>query len=269
MAIKLIALDIDGTLTNQLYAVSEKNRASVKHAEQAGIIVTLATGRGRIATRPIWKDLELHGPSIQFGGAMITDIDTERVIKLYELSPEVIREVLEFSSEIDARAQIYVDDVVILERMNSFAEGYIGRHHLPFVIDPDIRINTYHNVPKILVFAETGREEALFQMYRERFSGVAQVSRSNPHFIEINSLGVTKATALEDLSRMLGVPREEIAAVGDNYLDREMIEWAGLGVCMENGAEEVKAIADLIIPSCDEDGVSDFIEQIILQQMQS
>ncbi|MEA4870516.1 MAG: Cof-type HAD-IIB family hydrolase [Christensenella sp.] len=265
MAIKLIALDIDGTLTNQLYAVSAKNRASIKRAEQAGIIVTLATGRGRIATRPIWKELDLHGPSIQFGGAMITDIDTERVIKLYELPPDVIRDVLEFSNEMDARAQIYVDDVVILERMNPSAEGYIGRHQLPYVIDPDIRKKAYHHVPKILVFAETGREEALFQLYRERFSGAAQVSRSNPHFIEINSLGVTKATALEELSQTLGIRREEVAAVGDNYLDREMIEWAGLGVCVENGAEEVKAIADLIIPSCDEDGVSDFIEHTILR----
>lgn len=265
MVIKLLALDIDGTLTNQLYDVSEKNRASIKRAEQAGIIVALATGRGRIATRPIWKDLDLHGPSIQFGGAMIADIDSERVIKLYELSPEVIREVLEFSNEIDARAQIYVDDVVILERMNTFAEGYIGRHHLPYIVDPDIRNKTFHNVPKILVFAETGREETLFQLYRDRFAGVAQISRSNPHFIEINSLGVTKATALEDLSQMFGIRREEVAAVGDNYLDREMIEWAGLGVCMENGADEVKAIADLVIPSCDEDGVSDFIEHTILQ----
>ena len=264
MTIKLIALDIDGTLTNQLYAVSEKNRMSIKRAEQAGIIVMLATGRGRIATRPIWKDLDLHGPSIQFGGAMITDIDSEQVIKLYELAPEVIREVLEFSNEIDARAQIYVDDVVILEKMNSFAEGYIGRHHLPFVVDPDIRTKTFHNVPKILAFAETGREEKLFQLYRERFSGIAQVSRSNPHFIEINCLGVTKATALEDIAQMFGIRREEIAAVGDNYLDREMIEWAGLGVCMENGADEVKAIADLVIPSCDDDGVSDFIEHTIL-----
>ena len=66
---------------------------------------------------------------------------------------------------------------------------------------------------------------------------------------------------------MLGIRREEVAAVGDNYLDREMIEWAGLGVCMADGAEAVRAVADLIIPPCDEDGVSYFIEHHILKSI--
>ena len=66
---------------------------------------------------------------------------------------------------------------------------------------------------------------------------------------------------------MLGIHQDEVAAVGDNYLDREMIEGAGLGVCMADGAEAVRVIADLIIPSCDEDGVSYFIEHHILQSI--
>ena len=267
MAIKLIALDIDGTLTNELYTVSEANRRSIKRAEERGVVVSLATGRGRIATRPIWRALDLHGPSIQFGGAMMTDIDTERILKIHELDPEVIREVLAFASENHVIAQIYVDDVVILEEMNPFSEGYINRHHLPYFVDADIQKNRYHNVPKILAFADDGREETVFELFRERFSDVAQISRSNPRFIEINGLGVTKATAVEELSEMLGIRREEVAAVGDNYLDREMIEWAGLGVCMADGAEAVRAVADLIIPSCEDDGVSYFIEHYILQSI--
>ena len=267
MAIKLIALDVDGTLTNELYTVSEANRRSIERAQERGIVVSLATGRGRIATRPIWKALDLHGPSIQFGGAMMTDIDTERILKIHELDPEVIREVLAFAAENRVVAQIYVDDTVILEEMNPFSEGYINRHHLPFLVDADIRKKTYHNVPKILAFAADGREETVFDLFCERFSGIAQISRSNPRFIEINSLGVTKATAVQELSEMLGIHQDEVAAVGDNYLDREMIEWAGLGVCMADGAEAVRAIADLIIPPCDEDGVSYFIEHHILQSI--
>lgn len=264
MAIKLIALDIDGTLTNQLHTVSPRNIAAIQKAKEAGIVVTLATGRGCIATKPIWQQTDLHGSSIQYGGAMIVDIDSGRIEKLHALESAVIRDVLNFAAEQGVPAQIYVDETVILEQINPSSKGYIGRHNLPFIIDPDIRKKDFYNVPKILAFAGNGHEEALFETFRERFQGVAQVSRSNAVFIEINCLGVTKATALEELSGQLGIKRSEVCALGDNFLDREMIEWAGLGVCMEDGAEEVKAVADLIIPPCDEDGVAYFIEHHLL-----
>jgi len=264
MAIKLLALDIDGTLTNQLHTISPRNIAAIQRAKEAGIVVTLATGRGCIATKPIWQQADLHGASIQYGGAMIVDIDSGRIEKLHALEPAVIRDVLNFAAEQDVPAQIYVDETVILEQINPSSKGYIGRHNLPFVIDPDIRKKDFFNVPKILAFAGNGREEALFETFRVRFDKVAQVSRSNAVFIEINCLGVTKATALEELSGQLGIDRSEVCAIGDNFLDREMIEWAGLGVCMEDGAEEVKAIADRIIPRCDEDGVAYFIEHHLL-----
>ncbi len=265
MAIKLIALDIDGTLTNQPDKVSERNRSAIQRAKDAGVFVILATGRGRIATRPIWKELDLHGPSIQYGGAMIADIDSERPLMMHALPPEVIREVLEYSVEQGIHAQIYLDDVVIFEKTSAFAERYVARHHIPYKVDPDLRKKTFHDVPKILAFAEIDRQEEVLAAYRHRFQGIAQVSRSSPGFIEINCLGITKGSALEELSKMLGVSRSEVAAVGDNYLDQEMIEWAGLGACVADGAASVKAVADIVIPTCDEDGVATMIEQYVLK----
>jgi len=264
MAIKLIALDIDGTLTNQPDEVSEGNLRAVQAAIEAGVIVTLATGRGRIATKPIWSLLQLHGPSIQYGGAMTVDIDSEKVLQIHALDPEVIREVLDYSALMGIHAQIYVDDVVIFEKSGPFAQRYIERHHLPYQIDPDIRKKTYQNVPKILAFAELEHQDEILAEYRKRFSGIAQVSQSNPGFIEINCLGVTKASALEELSQTFGIAQNEIAALGDNYLDQEMIEWAGIGACVADGAEEVIAVSDLIIPPCSEDGVAYFIEHYVL-----
>ena len=264
MEIKLIALDIDGTLTNQAGVISERNRNAVRRAIDSGVYVVLATGRGRIATRPIWKMLDLHGPSIQYGGAMIADIDSERALVLHEMDPAVIREVLEYAKKAGVPAQIYIDETVISEQPSEVASGYVNRHKLKFIVDPDIRKKTYHNVPKILAFAPLERQDEIFFEFREHFAGIAQVSRSSPGFIEINNLGITKASALEELSTMLHIPREQTAAVGDNYLDQEMIEWAGLGACVFDGAEDVKAVADVIIPASDEDSVAAFIEQFVL-----
>ncbi len=264
MDIKLIALDIDGTLTNHAGIISERNKRAIHRAIKAGVHVVISTGRGRIATRPIWKVLDLHGPSIQYGGAMIADIDTERPLVLHAMPPDVIRAVLDFSIELDVPAQIYCDDAVITERTSPVAEGYVSRHHLPFIIDPDIRKKTFHDVPKILAFAPLDRADALFSAYKERFAGIAQVSRSSPGFIEINCLGITKATALEELSGMLDIPREKTAAMGDNFLDIEMIQWAGVGVSVADGEPEVLAAADIIAPSSNEDAVADFIERYVL-----
>ena len=264
MDIKLLALDIDGTLTNRMGEVSEKNRLAVRRAIEAGIHVVVATGRGRIASRPIWKILDLHGPSINYGGAMITDIDTERALVLHELPPDAIREALELSNEVGIPAQIYVDETVISDRPSDAARGYVNRHKLTFIVDPDIRKKTFHNVPKVLAFAPLDRADELFSLYKRHLDGIAQVSRSNPGFIEINCIDITKATALEELARMLGVPREKTAAMGDNFLDIEMIQWAGVGVCVADGEQEALSIADIIAPSCDEDAVAAFIEQYVL-----
>ena len=264
MKIKLLALDIDGTLTNHAGEISEKNRLAVRHAIDSGIHVVVATGRGRIASRPIWKKLDLHGPSINYGGAMITDIETERALVLHELPPDVIRQALDLSAELDIPAQIYLDETVISERPSDVARGYVHRHKLTFIVDQDIRKKTFHNVPKVLTFVPLDRANELFSLYKERLDGIAQVSRSSPGFIEINRSGVTKATALEELSAMLGVPRENTAAMGDNFLDIEMIQWAGVGVSVADGEPEVLSAADVIAPSCDEDAVAAFIEQYVL-----
>lgn len=264
MAIDLIALDIDGTLTSKPREVSERNKNAIRAAQEAGVFVTLATGRGCISTRPIWRLLFLHGPSIQYGGALTVDIDTESALSMHALDPALIREILDFSAEIGVHAQIYVNDVVIYEKPNALADRYIGRHNLPFKIDPDIRKKTYGNVPKILAFSNLEDQDEKLALYRARFAGKAQVSRSLPGYIEINCLNTTKGTALEELARMLGVPRNRVAAVGDNFLDQEMIEWAGMGACVADGAERVKEIADVVIPTCDEDGVAHFIERFVL-----
>ncbi|MEN6340277.1 MAG: HAD hydrolase family protein, partial [Clostridiaceae bacterium] len=74
----------------------------------------------------------------------------------------------------------------------------------------------------------------------------------------------TNGTALEELARNFSIPRNCVAAIGDNYLDQEMIEWAGVGVCVADGAESVKEMADVVVPTCDEDGVAYFIERFVL-----
>ena len=264
MSIRLIALDIDGTLTSRPREVSDRNREAIRAAQEAGVFVTLATGRGCYATRPLWRLLDIHGPSIVFGGALTVDADTEQIIERHVLEAETVREVLDYSAETGLPAQIYVDDAVVFERVTPPTEKYLSRHRLPHRVDPDIRKKRFENIPKVLVFSDVDREDELLERFRERFRGIAEVSRSMPGYIEINAPHVTKGSALESLAKRLGIERAEVAAAGDNYLDSEMIAWAGVGVCVADGAESVRASADLVVPACDDDGVAYFIERYVL-----
>lgn len=264
--IKLIALDIDATLTSRPNDVSPRNLAAIQKAREAGVIVTLATGRPPVSTRHMWKLLDLHGPAIQFGGALTLDIDTERVIDKRTLPPETVREILRFSREMGLPSQIYVGDNIVFFEMTPESQRYVARHDLPWREDSELYDRLFEGIPKVLTFAPLESEEEVLAVFRERFAGMAEVSRSLPGYIEINCIGVTKGSALSRLAKICGVQQADVAALGDNYLDQDMIEWAGDGVCVSNGAESVKAVADIIVPACDDDGVAYYIENYVLNR---
>ncbi len=265
MAIKLIALDIDGTLTgNSENTVGAHNMEEIRRAQEAGVFVTIATGRSSFATRTFWQQLSIAGPSIQYGGAWTVDTRTDERIDSRPLAPEVVREVMRYARDTGAAAHLYQDDIVYTGQANPYSCAYVGKNGMPFVIDPDICEKLYENVPKVLVFSREGEETALWTRFSERFAGVAHVTRSQSTFVEINDFSATKGQALKSLAERMGFRREEVAAVGDSYLDLDMIEWAGTGVCVASGVPEAQAVADVIAPACEDDGVADFIERYVL-----
>lgn len=266
MAIRLLALDIDGTLTNQLHSVSDANIAAIRRAQEAGVFVTVATGRGHLASRSILDALGVCGPVIHYGGAWILEEPSERTLRISPLEPDIVREVLLLARDLKTTAQLYRGDTVIAERESPFSARYTSRFHLPFIVEPRASEMTFTDVPKMLMLTTAEREEEILSACEERLGGRAGISRSQSGFIEINCPGVNKGVGLSYAAELVGVPREECAAMGDSYLDMEMLRWAGLGVCVDNGVEAARDCADLIVPACDENGVAYFIDHFILRE---
>lgn len=262
--IKLIALDIDLTLTVEKDKISERNKKAIKAAQDAGVIVTIATGRGFLSSRKIWSALELEGPTIQYGGAMIVHSPDGKPMEVNGLSPEAVAVALNTAHELGIHAQIFDGDVVVAEKDCDFFTYYHNRTDLPWRIEPDLRERMHQDVPKVLAYAEPEAAIRYAEVFKERLSGMAGVTISSPGFIEINRLGTDKGVALKRLAEMLGIQQEETAAIGDGTIDLSMIRWAGCGVAVANAREEVKAAADLIVPSCEEDGVAYYIENYVL-----
>ena len=266
MAIKLLALDIDDTLAVRLgNTVSPRNLAAIRAAQQRGVFVTIATGRASYSTRPFWEALDLHGPSIQFGGAWIVEAPSGKLLDQQPLSPEHVCAVLQFAHDIGVHTQIYVDDVLYTESENAFTRNYSQKSGMPVIIEPELRFQHFSDIPKILAFSNPEDEPRMRALFMERFSNTVHVARSQSTFIEINDFHATKGHALERLAKRMGVAQNEVAAMGDSYLDIDMLQWAGTGVCMADSVDEVVRASDLVAPACDDDGVAWYIENYILK----
>ena len=266
MAIRLIALDIDGTLSEARNVVSPRNLEMIREAQRHGIFVTVATGRNYLASKPILNQLAVDGPVILYGGAWIADANNGDTLYCETLSPETVKTVLDFAAEAGVHAQIYQGNTVLYEKENPFAERYCRVHSLPSVVDPQLRRKRHENVPKILAYVDPSIENEVRAALAQKIGNRAGVSRSQPGFIEINAATASKGHALAIVAGRLGILQQETAALGDSYLDMDMIRWAGHGVCVRDGVDEVKAAADIVVPSCSEDGVAYYIAHYALKR---
>ncbi|MBR5717457.1 MAG: HAD family phosphatase [Clostridia bacterium] len=264
MKYRLLAIDIDDTLLPRNGVISEKNKQAIRRAEEAGVYVTIATGRGFYGSSRVWKELNINRLIINYGGALINDTVTGKPFMVTELESGLVNEILCLGESMGLHTHLYQGDEIVYEHEHIYGKVYAEHLGLPARIEPNIRNMTWKNVPKVLIITEPDRVPGLLKFFTERFKDRVAVSASSPGFIEFNRIGASKGSALRILAEHLGIDISETAAIGDNTLDKEMIEYAGIGCCVADGNDEVKAIADVIAPSCADDGVAYFINEYIL-----
>lgn len=264
MNCKLLITDIDDTLVYNAGPVSKRNAFAIKRARNAGVYVMLATGRSYLGAKRVIRELNLDTLVITYGGAVIVDSKTEKPLFVTELDDSYIKEILDMAEELGLHAHIYKNDCVIYEKNSPYVEMYTKALNLPHRLDKDIRLKHWTEVPKVLIITEQEKVKGLLPIFKERFEGRVHVSESSPGFIEFNKMGINKGTASAMVAERLGFSREQTAAIGDNTLDYELIKWAGIGAVVENGNAAVKAVADVIIPSCRDDGVAWFIDNYVM-----
>lgn len=260
---RLIALDIDDTITLNPRVVPNEIIEAVRKAKEHGIHVTVATGRGWLGSKLIIDQLDVTDPVINYGGAMVNEPRTGRALHAHEIPPELVTEVLREAKTLGIHAHIYQGDKVIAEEPNPYVEGYAEKLDLPCEYDPDIMKKTWYNVPKVLMMTTDEKAQRLIPEFQKKYAGKLKVSGSSKGFIEFNNPDSHKGAGLEWVAGYLSIAQKDTVAVGDNSLDLEMIRWAGLGCAVDNGKPEVKEAADLVIPSCADFGVARLIECII------
>ena len=266
MDIRLVALDIDDTLVDHSSIVPARSLNALRKAQQQDVEIVLATGRGYLGTEAIRKQLgEGFHYIICFGGALVADFGTGTPRIHRFLSEEDVATCIRIANDLGLHVQIYQGDEVIFQRMTDFAKQYCAYQKLPCRADEHLLEHDLGHVPKVLIYAPPEQEELYKRLVSERLPRHLHALGSKPGFIEIGDVGVTKGSAVEALARELGLDRAQTCAIGDNTLDQDMIEKAGVGCCVANGKDAVKAAADMVIPAQAEEGVAWFLENYVLK----
>jgi Cof subfamily protein (haloacid dehalogenase superfamily) len=292
MRYKLLALDLDGTTLNRQLAILPQVQRAITAAQEHGVVVTIATGRMFGATLPYARRLNVQGPLICFQGGLVRHSQTGEVYQHTTVPGTLAAEAIELLLAADIFVIAYIDERLWVAQQRPELDLYLGWHpeHPEVVIDPNLASSVANaSIARLLTQAETMQTANLAEsvvanqpskllfvaepavVAREllrltaRFEGRLSVFRSHELFGELTPLGVNKGAALAQLAGRLGIPREQVIAIGDHENDIEMIRWAGLGLAMGNAIPAVQAVADEVIPSVDEAGVAWAIERYIFE----
>lgn len=266
-ACRLIVLDIDGTLTNSKKEITAHTKAVLKQAQESGIKVVLASGRPVYGIQRVAEALELSkygGYILAFNGGVITDCKSGERVFSKDLPDGMVKILQTCADEYGFPMVTYENDCAITECSEDFyiqKEAAINNLHVKRIES----LGDYVNFPvtKCIITGDGEKLAGIEPLMQKRFEGELSIYRSEPFFLEIMPLGIDKAQSLAKLLEVLSMEKEEMVAFGDGHNDATMIEFAGLGVAMDNAQEPVKACADFISLSNDEDGVAYALEKLL------
>jgi len=258
--IRLVASDLDGTLLRSDDSVSERTRAALARTVEAGIKFVLASARSADWLAPEATRLGLGEIAICNNGALVYDIEGERVLIHRPLEPETASEL------VGSLRQAAPGVAFGCDRPSGFTAepAYRPLHRQPDSIPrADLPALLAEPITKLVLQHPDLPQAELHRLAVELGDGAIEACYSGAGLVEIAAAGVTKGSALAELCAKLGIDASETIAFGDMLNDIPMLEWAGRGVAVANAHAEVLAIADEITTSNDEDGVALVLEQVL------
>ncbi len=240
--------------------------AAIAAARAAGIHVLIVTGRMYSSALPYALAAGITAPLVCYQGAWVGDPVTGETL-LHEPVPlDLAHEVI---AAVEARGfslNCYVDDTLYVEQETAYSRRYSAFQHIPvFAVGP-LQSFLRERPTKLVVVDEEARVVQLEIELQELFAGRLHVARSLPHFLEFSDLHVTKGSGLAFVAERLGFDQAATLGCGDGDNDIELLEWAGYAVAVDNATPRLKAIADWICPSVDEEGVAQVIEAVLARR---
>jgi Cof subfamily protein (haloacid dehalogenase superfamily) len=265
--LRLLAVDLDGTLFDHEGNVSEANAKAIHETAERGIQVVPVSARPVFGMEYGLRAFDLFRYFIAFNGAYVYDRSTRQVLLDLQIEPEPLREILGLIKNLGLYAGYYVGNDFYADVNGESARmetRFLGRAP---VILPDLLEVSGRGANKLIVLElnDVDKLTALYKDVNETVQGL-HVSFSSRNSIEITPGSATKGDGLRFLADRLSIPREAIIAIGDHYNDISMLEYAGLAIAMSDSPAEVQQIADFVTTPCEGYGVAEAIDRFILHR---
>jgi Cof subfamily protein (haloacid dehalogenase superfamily) len=260
--VRLVALDLDGTLLNPQNQVSEDDAAAVREAVAAGVTVVFATSRWHQAARRTALALGLDGYIISHNGALVRSVDGDRELLHYRIEEDVAHRLAEHIDRVDGDAYLTVDDRTFLR-----TKRILDPARMPPDMTPATSLADCLGGPAtaFLLFGKPAVRSTIEAFRGESELNLAEgFSDAFPDYLNIVHAGADKGRALHALCEALSLSPRQAMAIGDAAPDIPMIEAAGIGIAMGNAAAPVKAAAAVIAPTNSDAGVAWAIRKFVL-----
>ena len=270
LPIRLIALDIDGTIIGDEHEIAERTLRAVRAAMDRDVAVSLVTGRMVSSAMRFATDLGLTGPIVGYQGGLIRAMplpDTRRLGKLLLHTPlpaEAARSILVWTRARGLDPHVNHLERFILRADDPRADDYSAFMGARAELVPDLLEAIDHPVTKILAVGEPPVPVEVAPLARAEFAGRADVTISHPRFLEFVAPGVSKGRAIRFLARRLRIPLGATLAIGDQWNDLEMIAEVGHGTAMPSAPPEIRSAARYVAAPLEDDGAARMIEDLVL-----
>lgn len=273
--IKLIAIDMDGTLLNSEHKISPIQKEILKKVQDHGIYVVLCTGRPLYGAWNLYEELELNsenGYIILNNGCEIRRTENKELIDYFQITSEEIKELYEFKGDKNIDLSLFDDKHYFIVGDENYQFHPSSEFDASLVFTKLTRISYNDAISdKILFFKAMylGDDDDIKDIYcnlPDKIKNKFNWTNSQPNILEALPLKASKASALEKLAKKLNINSENIMAIGDGNNDFEMLKFAGISVAMGNGTELAKKSAKYITDTNDNDGVSKAINKFIFNE---
>lgn len=254
--VKLIIMDLDGTLLGKQGFIPEENIRVLKKARDRGIGVTIASGRMHRTVISAAEAIGVTIPLVTYNGAMIREPRTDgRILFQKNLEEESVREILARLAPLGPHIQAYLTDDLYVEHDNELIQYYSREKSVPYTV-----VDSFLDLPSLEMtkFLIIEKRYGMMDRVREELAGISGIETelSSRSYCEVIAQGINKGAGLRRLCDHLGITPENVIAFGDQENDISMLKTAGLGIAMGNAPDKVKQAAGYVTDHCDEAGVA-------------
>lgn len=269
MSIKLIAIDIDGTLINSNHEITPRVHDALTKAKAQGVYVVLCTGRPLPGVEGYLQELDLINDRdfvITYNGSLVQRTGNGEVLASFSLTMDDLHQVADFATADNIHFHA-IDDKNIyvvtpdIGKYSYFEQKLVG---MPIVHEPIESLAPDKTFSKMMFVEEEEDLNRLLTHLPDDFKNSHNIVRSMPFYLEVLHPQASKGHAIDKLAQHLGLTPDEVMCIGDQENDRSMFEYAGTRVAMGNAVDTIKEMATFITTTNDEDGVGVAVEKLVL-----